>query len=79
MPPLAQAISGAEAERIWLAVGPESGLEDVEAEAFVGAGWRPASLGPRTLRAETAGVVAAAILLHRWGDLGSCRSGASGC
>ena len=29
-----------------------------------------ASLGPRTLRAETAGLVAAAIVLHRWGDLG---------
>ena len=33
-------------------------------------GWRAASLGPRVLRTETAGAVAAAIILHAWGDLG---------
>jgi 16S rRNA (uracil1498-N3)-methyltransferase len=54
-----------------LAVGPEGGFEDDEAQAWIAAGWRPAGLGPRTLRADTAGVVAAALLLHRWGDLGS--------
>ena len=33
-------------------------------------GWLEAGLGPRTLRTETAGVVAATLVLHAWGDLG---------
>jgi len=28
-------------------------------------------LGPRVLRTETAGIVAAALVLHRFGDLGA--------
>jgi 16S rRNA (uracil1498-N3)-methyltransferase len=56
---------------VWIAVGPEGGFEPREIEAWTRQGWRRAGLGPRTLRADTAGVVAAAIVLHRWGDLGA--------
>jgi len=51
-------------------VGPEGGWSKREAEQFVGAGFYPVHLGPRTLRLETAAValVSAAQLL--WGDLG---------
>lgn len=54
---------------VWLACGPEAGLAPQEVAAWHRAGWRRAALGPRILRAETAGIVAAAIVLHRWGDL----------
>jgi 16S rRNA (uracil1498-N3)-methyltransferase len=50
-------------------IGPEGGLDDMEFAAARAAGFRPWSLGPRVLRAETAPVAALAILQHRWGDL----------
>jgi 16S rRNA (uracil1498-N3)-methyltransferase len=62
-----------------LAVGPEGGLEPGEIEAWTRAGWQRTGLGPRVLRAETAGVVAASILLHLWGDLGSRSAPPGGC
>lgn len=69
--PLAECCAGLTGlPRVWIAVGPESGFEEEELRAWALAGWRRAGLGPRTLRAETAAVVAAAILLHRLGDLG---------
>ena len=57
--------------QVWLAVGPESGLEAEEIDTRPGAGWIRAGLGPRILRADTAGVIAASIILHHWADLGS--------
>ncbi|ACZ18861.1 protein of unknown function DUF558 [Thermanaerovibrio acidaminovorans DSM 6589] len=51
-----------------LAVGPEGDWAPWEAEALIGMGFRPVSLGPRVLRASTA--VAAAVSLVRlssWG------------
>jgi 16S rRNA (uracil1498-N3)-methyltransferase len=42
--------------------GPEGGMEDAEREQLHVAGWRPASLAPTTLRFETAGIAAVAIL-----------------
>jgi 16S rRNA (uracil1498-N3)-methyltransferase len=57
--------------RVWLAVGPEGGFEPQEIAAWTRKGWVRAGLGPRTLRADTAGVVAATIVLHRWADLGA--------
>jgi 16S rRNA (uracil1498-N3)-methyltransferase len=50
-------------------VGPEGGLADEEIEACRRAGAVPASLGPRVLRAETAAIVALALLQARFGDL----------
>lgn len=56
-----------------LAVGPEGGFATDEIERWSASGWRRAEIGPRTLRAETAGLVAAAVILHAWGDLGASR------
>lgn len=58
------------APEVWLAVGPEGGFSDREIDSLSARRWRSASLGPRVLRTETAGSVAAAIVLHAWGDLG---------
>jgi 16S rRNA (uracil1498-N3)-methyltransferase len=50
-------------------VGPEGGLTEAEVRACEAAGASAASLGPRTLRAETAAIVAVALLQARFGDL----------
>lgn len=55
---------------VWLVVGPEGGLEPWEVDRMVEAGFIPVGLGPRTLRTETAGAVALAILQFLFGDLG---------
>jgi 16S rRNA (uracil1498-N3)-methyltransferase len=55
---------------VWIAVGPESGFSADEVDRAVQNGWQTGHLGPRILRTETAGLVAASIVLHRWGDLG---------
>ena len=44
-----------------IAVGPEGGLDDDERKRLAMAGWMPVSLGPATLRFETAGTAALAI------------------
>jgi 16S rRNA (uracil1498-N3)-methyltransferase len=51
-------------------VGPEGGLASSEVEAAVAAGCTPVSLGPRRLRAETAGLAAlrAVVGAHRDGE-----------
>ena len=46
---------------ITLAFGPEGGWKEQELAAFAGAGWKPASLGPTILRAETAVIAAVAV------------------
>lgn len=43
-------------------VGPEGGIESAERDALVRAGWRPARLAPATLRFETAGIAAIAVV-----------------
>jgi 16S rRNA (uracil1498-N3)-methyltransferase len=50
-------------------VGPEGGLTDEEVAACEAAGARRVSLGPRVLRAETAALVATALLQAAFGDL----------
>lgn len=47
-----------------LFVGPEGGLTDEEIKVAVQHGCQPVSLGPRILRAETAGLVAASAILY---------------
>ena len=54
--------------RLCLLIGPEGGLSDREYEDAAVAGFRAVSLGPRTLRTETAAVAAIAIAHSRWGD-----------
>ncbi|MDD2605337.1 MAG: 16S rRNA (uracil(1498)-N(3))-methyltransferase [Desulfobacteraceae bacterium] len=53
-----------------LLLGPEGGFEAEEVAAAQAAGFAVASLGPRILRAETAALVACALIQHRLGDLG---------
>ena len=54
-----------------LLVGPEGGLTETEIEHAQAAGFRPAELGPRVLRTETAPLAAIAIAQARWGDMGA--------
>ncbi len=53
-----------------LFIGPEGGFEPEEVEAARRAGCALVSLGPRTLRSETAGIVAAALVMHELGEMG---------
>ena len=55
---------------LWAVVGPEGGLAPDEVAAFTAAGATPAGLGDQILRAETASVVVAALVLHHVGRLG---------
>jgi len=50
-------------------IGPEGGLEDVEQEAAIHAGFKAVRLGPRVLRTETAAIAALTILQRYFGDL----------
>lgn len=59
-----------DAEEISLLLGPEGGIEMDEAAAATKRGWLPLSLGPRILRAETAAVAAATVVLHLACELG---------
>jgi 16S rRNA (uracil1498-N3)-methyltransferase len=68
--PLRHALGGEPSSQVWIAAGPEGGFTPGEVEAAAAHGWRRVSLGPRVLRTETAGLIAAAIVLHAWGDLG---------
>jgi len=43
-------------------VGPEGGWTEVELEALIAAGAQPVSLGPHTLRIETAAIALAAVV-----------------
>lgn len=57
--------------RITVAIGPEGGWAEQELHGFRAAGAIVGGLGPRILRAETAGPVAVALLQSRYGDLGT--------
>jgi 16S rRNA (uracil1498-N3)-methyltransferase len=50
-------------------VGSEGGWTKDELDKAKAAGWKLMTLGGRTLRAETAAIVAATLLQHRFGDL----------
>jgi len=51
-------------------IGPEGGLDPQEVELLTSFGFVPVSLGPRILRAETAGPVLLSLLLYELGDMG---------
>lgn len=57
-------------ERVSIYVGPEGGFTEEEVAIAQEHGIRAVSLGPRTLRAETAGLVAASAVLYALGELG---------
>ncbi len=69
-PGLSSSLDGLTGGPIRLLVGPESGFSGPEIDLLVKAGWNAACMGPRTLRTETAGLVAAALVLSALGDLG---------
>ncbi len=55
---------------VYALVGPEGGFSAEEAEAAEAAGFIPVRLGPRILRAETAGLAIVTLLQFLRGDLG---------
>lgn len=55
---------------VTLLVGPEGGLDAAERAAAASAGFRGVSIGPRTLRTETAAIVGVTAIQLTWGDLG---------
>ncbi|UCH35884.1 MAG: 16S rRNA (uracil(1498)-N(3))-methyltransferase, partial [Armatimonadota bacterium] len=57
------------AASVAVAIGPEGGFSPEEIERFAAAGARVVSLGPRVLRSETAGLVAATIVLYHFGEM----------
>jgi 16S rRNA (uracil1498-N3)-methyltransferase len=56
-------------ERLTALVGSEGGWTGEEITQAFDAGWKIVTLGGRILRAETAAIVIAALLQHRFGDL----------
>ena len=57
---LHQALDTNSPDAVWFLSGPEGGLSAVEESAATQAGFKPVSLGARTLRAETAALAALA-------------------
>ena len=55
--------------RIQVYVGPEGGFTEAEIAQARRYGVQPITLGPRILRAETAGVIAAALILYEAGEM----------
>lgn len=68
--PLKTLLQGVQTKQpVILAIGPEGGWTDDEARAFQAAGFRPASMGGRILRSETAAMAAmAALMVESWGE-----------
>jgi 16S rRNA (uracil1498-N3)-methyltransferase len=57
-------------KKITALVGPKGGWEDSEIESAERTGFVTIKLGSRIMRAETAAITFAALLQHRFGDLG---------
>ena len=58
----AMKMSGDEMPSLEIAIGPEGGWSPSEEALFDANGWKPASLGPRILRAETAAIAALSVV-----------------
>jgi len=67
---LSGALPAAAPSVIALIVGPEGGLTSGELDAFRAQGARVVGLGPQVLRTETATIVAATLVLGRFGRIG---------
>jgi len=70
--PLREALAGCNLRvgtRIEIFIGPEGGFSKAEIELAQNHQILPVSLGPRILRAETAGVVAAATIMYEVGEI----------
>ena len=68
--PLQSALAGDPVGSALVIIGPEGGFSGDEVLMAVQEGFRPVSLGPRTLRAETACIYMASVLGFRYGDVG---------
>jgi 16S rRNA (uracil1498-N3)-methyltransferase len=68
--PLRRVLTDPAPETAALIVGPEGGLTDEEVGALRHGGADVVWLGPRILRTETAGIVAASIVAYAYGNLG---------
>jgi 16S rRNA (uracil1498-N3)-methyltransferase len=68
-PPLPVALSSSHPFSVALFSGPEGGFSPSEFETAQRYGMIPVTLGPRTLRAETAPLVATSAILYEMGDL----------
>lgn len=56
-------------EQVSILIGPEGGFTHEEVEAAQVAGVHPVTLGPRTLRAETAAVASLTMVLYELGEM----------
>jgi 16S rRNA (uracil1498-N3)-methyltransferase len=67
-PPLASVLPEVRstADRVALMLGPEGGWVEDERRLAVDGGWKPVSLGPTVLRAETAAIAAVAVITNAW-------------
>lgn len=54
--------AGTELPQLEIAIGPEGGWSQAEETLFATNGWKPVTLGPRILRAETAAIAALAVV-----------------
>jgi len=68
--PLASILPDGPVQRATLIVGPEGGLGEDEVLRLRSAGALVGGLGPRILRADTAGAIGLALLQFRYGDFG---------
>lgn len=68
--PLNELLSGDKPKSVAFLIGPEGGLSFHDVHAAEVQGFKPVSMGPRILRAETAAIAAAAALQYALGDLG---------
>jgi 16S rRNA (uracil1498-N3)-methyltransferase len=56
-------------KKVSLFIGPEGGFTEAELEQAQGAGVQLVTLGPRTLRAETAAVTALTVVMYELGEM----------
>ena len=68
--PLRHVLADVAPDDLALGVGPEGGFADEEVDELVRGGAEIVRLGPRILRTETAGLVAASIVAYAYGNLG---------
>lgn len=65
-----EGISNIKSGKVNIIIGPEGGFEPDEIQRLKEIGAQVVTLGPRILRTETAGLVAATIILYEVGNLG---------
>ena len=56
-------------QKIALLIGPEGGFSEEEIRKILAAGGQAVTLGPRILRTETAGMIAAALILYEYDQM----------